>query len=193
MDYNDMKPIGLVRLMLLDGVITQEQAVKYFPELAESEDEKIRKRLVEEMRNFQREAAKESCDTDFEFAKKAVAWLEKQGKKKEKTAMEAWKEMRLEVYAQASGNRHESNYSDNSTKIFSLNDVDEIFEKISDCYVEQKPVEWSEEDDKMQEGVITNLQVLADKLQYDGFCSNAELITQKQIPWLKSLKNKFNG
>ena len=50
-----------------------------FPELKESEDERIRKRLVEEMRHFQREAAKESCDADFEFAKSAIAWLEKQG------------------------------------------------------------------------------------------------------------------
>jgi hypothetical protein len=40
--------------------------------------------------------------------------------------------MRLEVYQQASGNRHEANYSDDTTKMFSLNDIDEIFEKISE-------------------------------------------------------------
>lgn len=53
-----------------------------YPEIAESADEKIRKRLIEEMRRFQEEAAKESCDADFEFAKKAIAWLEKQGEQK---------------------------------------------------------------------------------------------------------------
>ncbi len=60
------------------------------------------------------------------------------------TAKEAWKEMRLEVYAQASGNRHEPNYSDDSTKMFSLCDIDEIFEKIGNSTVEQKPA-WSED------------------------------------------------
>lgn len=56
------------------------------------------------------------------------------GRKKEQkpvhTAKEMWEEMRLEVYAQASGNRHEPNYSDDSAKMFSLCDIDEIFEKI---------------------------------------------------------------
>lgn len=56
------------------------------------------------------------------------------------TAKEAWKDMRFEVYAQASGNRHEANVSDDSTKMFSLNDIDEIFEKIDDTVVETKDV-----------------------------------------------------
>lgn len=75
---------------------------------------------------------------DILLDKQLFKHLEKQGEKK-KTAMEAWKEMRLEVYAQASGNRHEPNCSDDNSKIFSINDIDEIFEKISDCVVEQKP------------------------------------------------------
>lgn len=80
---------------------------------------------------------------DILLDKQLFKHLEKQGEKK-KTAMEAWKEMRLEVYAQASGNRHEPNCSDNNSKIFSINDIDEIFEKISDCVVEQKPIESNE-------------------------------------------------
>lgn len=40
--------------------------------------------------------------------------------------------MRFEVYAQASGNRHQPNCSDNSTKMFSLNDIDEIIECINE-------------------------------------------------------------
>ena len=63
--------------------------------------------------------------------------LEKQGKQKStKNIMNVWKDMRLEVYQQASGNRHEPNYSDDTTKMFSLNDIDEIIEKMS----EQKPI-----------------------------------------------------
>lgn len=59
--------------------------------------------------------------------------LEKQGEQKPaKNIVETWKDMRLEVYQQASGNRHEPNYSDDTTKMFSLNDIDEIIEKMSE-------------------------------------------------------------
>ena len=149
------------------------------PELAESEDEKIRKEIIELI-------MQPTWQTEREFyrRKKLESWLEKQGKyetiwkptkeqinalthfvrsvgesgyaspydnntkllyslltdlrvlekqgEQKKTAMEAWKEMRLEVYQQASGNRHESNYSDDSTKMFSLTDIDEIFEKVAE-------------------------------------------------------------
>lgn len=79
---------------------------------------------------------------------KALSWIEKQKEQKPvHTAKEMWKEMRLEVYAQASGNRHEPNYSDDSTKMFSLCDIDEIFEKIGDSTVSSRPAEWSEEDE----------------------------------------------
>lgn len=77
--------------------------------------------------------------------KHLIKHLEKQdGQKHSKTVKDVWKDMRLEAYAQATGNRHEPNYSDDSTKLFSLNDIDEIFEKISDCVVEQKPIESNE-------------------------------------------------
>lgn len=52
--------------------------------------------------------------------------------KSTKDIVETWKEMRLEVYQRASGNRHEPNCSDDTTKMFSLNDIDEIIEKISE-------------------------------------------------------------
>ena len=62
---------------------------------------------------------------------KKLTQLEKQGEKPQgKSIIEAWKDMRLEVYQQASGNRHEPNCSDENTKMFSLNDIDEIVEKI---------------------------------------------------------------
>ena len=63
---------------------------------------------------------------------KNIAWLEKQGEKPQgKSIIKAWKDMRFEVYAQASGNRHEPNCSGNNTEMFSLNDIDEIIEKIA--------------------------------------------------------------
>lgn len=75
----------------------------------------------------------------YEAAKRE---FEKQGEMKPQSnsALEIWKDMRLEVYQQASGNRHEPNYSDDSTKMFSLADIDEIFEKVAEKQGEQKPV-----------------------------------------------------
>ena len=102
------------------------------PELQESEDEKIRKWIIDDIRyNMNNEPLNNS--EYKKKAEKAIAWLEKQGEQKPaKNIVEIWKDMRLEVYQQASGNRHEANYSDDTTKMFSLNDIDEIFEKISE-------------------------------------------------------------
>ena len=93
-----------------------------FQELAESEDERIRKELSKDIWNY----------IPYEKAQKYITWLKKQDKPKDKSVLEVWKDMRLEVYQQASGNRHEPNYSDDTTKMFSLNDIDEIIEKMSE-------------------------------------------------------------
>lgn len=96
-----------------------------FPEVKESENKHfIMEYLYDGLRK-----SDEQFKPQFEAA---IAWLEKQGKPQDKSALEAWKNMRLEVYQQASGNRHEPNYSDDSTKMFSLTDIDEIFEKIAE-------------------------------------------------------------
>jgi len=78
---------------------------------------------------------------------------EKQSNQKStKNIMNVWKDMRLEVYQQASGNRHEPNYSDDTTKMFSLNDIDEIIEKVS----EQKTADKIEPKFKIGDWIINN-------------------------------------
>jgi hypothetical protein len=74
------------------------------------------------------------------------------------TAKEIWKEMRPEVYAEASGNRYnrEQMYSDDSTKLFSIRDIDEIFEKIGNSTVGSQPAEWSEEDENKLRHALFN-------------------------------------
>lgn len=117
-----------------------------FPELAESEDERIRKQILSFLKEFEHDHYR---SLDFSTW---TAWLEKQGeqnlimanlpqlgeKKTAKNIVEIWKDMRLEVYQQVSGNRHEPNYSDDSTKMFSLNDIDEIIEKMSEQKLDDK-------------------------------------------------------
>lgn len=93
-----------------------------FPEL-QDEDERIKREILELV-------SISGNGNQFEEIKD---WLEKQGKKPQgKSALEVWKDMRLEVYQQASGNRHEPNYSDDRTKMFSLEDIDEIIEKLNE-------------------------------------------------------------
>ena len=212
-----------------------------FPELKESDDEKIRKAILHHLRKMWGNSQDDICGVNVEDA---IAWLEKQGEKIpvfefkakdwyvskvdgkiynikymgkkptnqarrleiEKAAMsatgviqqeewfikgaewsdknpsyissekqddnksvknivETWKDMRLEVYQQASGNRHELNYSDDTTKMFSLNDIDDIIEKIS----EQKPIGKVEPKFKVGDWVVkgnTIAQILDIQEQY---------------------------
>lgn len=106
------------------------------PELKENNNETILEKLIEGFKYHQ------MFNTEFGdlYCSDIINWLEKQKSVEQnntpdsqhKSALEAWKEMRLEVYAQASGNRHKPNVSDDSTKMFSLNDIDEIIENIED-------------------------------------------------------------
>ena len=158
----------------------KEMIRSIFPELVEIEDERIKYCLISLIASETAYDEFEKYNVDYDSV---YAWLAKQGEQKlVLTAKEAWKDMRLEVYAQASGNRHEPNVSDDSTKMFSLNDIDEIFEKISDAIVEQKPAEWSEEDSK-------RLQRIIDFLWYNRKGDTDTIYQQEQdIAWLKSLR-----
>ena len=112
--------------------IMEEDIIDIFTELKESEDERIRKALIDYLDDANK-ADENPLQSYGIHTDKAIDWLEKLGEKPQgKTALEAWRDMRLEVYQQASGNRHEPNYSDDTTKMFSLNDIDEIIEKISE-------------------------------------------------------------
>ena len=111
--------------------------------------------------------------TCFYTEEECNEWIKQQQEQKPvRTAKQVWKEMRLEVYAQASGNRHEPNCSDNSTKMFSLYDIDEIFEKIGDSTVgPQKPIECIEFDNEFEKQVSHLLaSVLNGEWEYnEGF------------------------
>lgn len=53
---------------------------------------------------------------------------------------------------------------------------------------EQKPVEWSEEDDLMMASIVYELEMKIDELEY---LERAEKVYGKQIEWLKSFKIRF--
>ena len=75
-----METIDKVRQMIADGVLTQEDAVRYFPELAESEDEKVRKEILDCFVSMKQQGCFPSKHKDRYDT--WIAWLEKQGKPK---------------------------------------------------------------------------------------------------------------
>ena len=81
MEYNNKEALDLVRSMVANGHITQEIAEKYFPELAESEDEdeRIRKMLIEQMKRCHEYALENNVVQDIKDSADAIAWLERQG------------------------------------------------------------------------------------------------------------------
>lgn len=121
-----------------------------FPELREND------RIVGCLLNYFNHVRYNGLDLKGTDVDEVITWLEKQGKQQGISALEAWKDMRLEVYQQASGNRHEPNYSDDSTKMFSLNDIDEIIEKIS----EQKSDDKVEPKFKVGDWIVFNGLIL---------------------------------
>lgn len=167
MDYEKLYNEALKRAKGICNVPDQDDItiarMEYlFPELKESKDEKIRKALVrfhkstidvdgikgEDILSWlekQKSVCEivERCKNSWYNEGKIAGQFEgitddEKYQQGWHDALETWKDMRLEVYQQASGNRHEPNYSDNSTKMFSLNDIDEIFENISEKQGEQK-------------------------------------------------------
>ena len=73
----DINAIGIVRQMIADGQVSQEVAEKYFPELKESDDERIRKGLLEHCKN----QAKPYIRTGNKCPQiqSWIDWLEKKG------------------------------------------------------------------------------------------------------------------
>ena len=172
------------------------QIFRLFPELKESEDERIRNEIIQSIQDNMCIIHKDKCIAWLEkqkeenFIDKSLVkeeahriaweyskhydpllskeswcemaaldmayWLEKQCKHKSqgKSALEVWKDMRFEVYQQASNNRHEPNYSDDSTKMFSLTDIDEIFEKVAEKQGEQNPADKVEPKFKVGDWII---------------------------------------
>ena len=71
-----MKELSIIKQMVADGQVSQEVAEKYFPELAESDDEKIRKLLIEVVTQVLQD---QYCSNRGVPKEKVISWLEKQG------------------------------------------------------------------------------------------------------------------
>jgi hypothetical protein len=130
------------------GLIGKDSFEAVFPELRESEDERIRKWLIKDM------GRRLSCWTSTEVTKEQVlAWLEKQGEQKS-----AWSEKDQEIWEEISVLLWEG-FKKTYTK-FSWNEIkDWIKPKIESLKVRaQSQSQWKPSDEQMGviEAVINN-------------------------------------
>ena len=148
---------------------------KFFPELKESEEERIRKALI----RFFSKGAEYDSSTNGIKDRNIIAWLEKQKKEnfidknlvKEEAHQIAWE----------TSKHYDPNACKQEWCEMAALDMAYWFENQS----EQKPA-WSEEDERNLEGIIDEIEANKndapdyDLVTYDGFLS-----------WLKSLKDRI--
>ena len=172
-----------IELMVADGIITKDTAERYFPELKESEDERIRINIINWLKNM------ESQTIPINEYNSAIAWLEKQGKQKSQEEV---------VY-----NLH--NYLYGEQKPAWSEEDEEIWNKAKQIFPESLNMqsgyvtgcidtfkhfslkkEWSEDDMKVIKEIIFLLK---------HHNSNETLTTvhsiEDMINWLKSLKERY--
>ena len=127
-----------------------------FPKLAESEDERIRKEIIEYLKLV------DMGDEDYAHPMISgwIAWLEKQKEQKQENQNEQHKQTADEA----------KKYNDAYEKGYKLG--------YENGCLEQKPTEWSEEDEQMYEGLIYDLQKLEKLSDFP--------ISINSYKWLKS-------
>lgn len=84
----NVKAIDVVKQMVADGQISQDVAEKYFPELKESEDKRIKKNLIDLIYKVYINTRYITCVEHEDM----LAWLEKQGEQKPVISNDALRE-----------------------------------------------------------------------------------------------------
>jgi hypothetical protein len=158
------------------GVIAENTIKKAFPELAEDEDERIRKDIVTYLKSIL--SNKKYGD---KFIESWISWLEKQGEKKHVAKYKvgdtiyynSFGELKSMIVANVTtGGTDNPMYEDENGNA--------VFEK---DLVEQKPAAWSEEDKEILDGIIEDIEVLKEE---EGN-KDVKAAYQREIDWLKSL------
>ncbi len=145
-----------IKELIAKGLISQEEAEKHFPMLSMSEDEIIKNEIIEFFNAICNPLDKEPTEgISVEDIEEWIAWLEKQGEQKEIDYNEEFKKCRANPLY----------FFDKYVKV---------------KFKEQKPAEWSEEDEKR---LNSCLNILRPKT----ILGNVETINTK---WLKSLKQR---
>ena len=150
-----------------------------FPELAESEDEKIRKDIIYYL-TINRNQMTPNQDWDCE--NRWIPWLEKQCGQ---TSITHKYNVGATIYYNSFGTIKSmvvANVVDtgDGNPMYEDADGSSVFEK---DLVEQKP-NWSDEDEAMKENIITSLEGFRDAIASDSLVA----LYNKRIDWLNSLR-----
>lgn len=140
-----------------------------FPELKESEDERIRKMLIEQMERWKKAA--EDNNLDVKDASAAIAYLEKQKEQKPESC---------------DCSRDEESYTNGIHHV--------LMNPEAYGLIKQKPAEWSEEDELMRTAVIQTLKMFGGRgtteMQIDWLKSLPERFSLKpQQEWSEEDNN----
>lgn len=186
MDYEKKYFDAIKRLKQWDrehknGYVISDRDKFIFPELKESEDERIRKKLIESVKG-------DMIVGGTKDKQLAIAWLEKQGEQKHveiKPIFEVGDVMRTKEEA-------EKDWKDGMPVVVSIDDKyyhcnNELI-AIKDQYDyeyppmnrKRKPVEWSEKDDSLRRTCIGAIQL----------CNCSYETKEELLNWLKSLKDR---
>ena len=172
--YDELK----VKLQELteDGYIDKLALLDLFPELKESEDERIRKELIEYFRWNVKQIL-----NDFSN-KECLAWLEKQGEQK----FEQKFFINDKVVHKATGKIWTIHHYLKDTNSYYVEDNDGLLHHYIESelkLIEQKPA-WSGEDEYNLAWIVETLLGLDGDKEYTDSC-------KKMAKWLKSLKDRY--
>ena len=172
--YEDaMERMKYIVVVPKNEVALQAMKETIFPELKESEDERIRKIIADAV----------FCNYgDRQEYLDVLAWLEKQ-----KVNTDGDFARGYDCGYQCCLNSHGTEWLEKQKE--SLH-IPEMCKENADSFTseqkEQKPAEWSEEDEKMKERLITRLNWITYNTRTDGTSPNITFFDE--IDWLKSLR-----
>lgn len=181
MDYEKNKEaFVIVKQMVADGQISQEVAEKYFPELAESEDERIRKALIDGFKRYNDGTLFNGC-----LVKDIIVWLEKQCEQKE---VEPTPIFRIGDILKRKGKDYTFRVDRIQGGYYHCDRNHGAFFPIEEQnnweLVEQKPAEWSDTDYVMQRAALEILMASPKTVSFT-------ILKESVIVWLKSLKERY--
>lgn len=177
---NRQEQIEQAKRLIVTGISEDLVAVLHqqFPELKESEDERIRKMLVEQMERWKKCAEDNNVKQDVKDASAAIAYLEKQKEPHYSPLCNTIKDKIREYIA---------NYfiADTVVRTDMKSIVKAMEEGVRLGNEEKRSAEWSEEDEAKKERLISIVKRALHGNEYPILNDNGatELIT-----WLKSLR-----
>jgi len=170
--------IDIIRQMIADGQLSQRVAENYFPELKESEDDRIRRYITNHLQEHLDTCKRFTSDgmfppfsaSEIEMLEASVAWLERGQKSlfNDNKIRDIWEY--IEQFKTLYGHYPK--------------DADEIAVIVQEV-LKQKPAEWSTEDERILSNIVTYMNYIK------GYPGITENLVEEAKTWIKSLRSRY--